>query len=78
MSLRRIILHLVALHLRNTEIIAFGVAEVKAGDGGAGPHGVAFGECYAGCRLGVQKAEEGFLFRVVGLGGIAECGRMPW
>src|SRR4029450_6002500 len=68
---RGVILHLVALHLADAEIVTFWVREVEAGDGRARPHRVALGELDAGLALCVEQAEDGALLGVVGLRGIA-------
>src|SRR5262245_50406656 len=68
---RRILLHLVALDLADTEIVAVGMREIKTGYGRPWPHGEALGELDPGCRLRLEQAEEGALLGVVGLGRIA-------
>lgn len=66
-----IILDLIALHLCHTEIIAFRVTDIETRHRGAGPHGVAFGKLHAGIGGGIEQAEQGGLFRMIGLGRIA-------
>src|SRR5699024_8153580 len=51
-----------------------GVPEVEAGDGGAGPHGVAFGEVDAGLAFDVEEVPDDGLAGVVGAGGVAGGG----
>ena len=43
-----VVLDLVALDLADAEVVAVGMREVEAGDGRAGPHGVALGQLDAG------------------------------
>ncbi len=50
------------------------MAEIQAADRGRGRHGEGFRQLHPGVGPGVQQAEQGRLFRVVGLGRIAGGG----
>src|ERR1700722_19810758 len=71
---RRIVFDLVALDLADTEIVAFRMAEIKAGYGCAGPHRKAFGEAHADLPLAVEEGKQRRLLGVIGLCGIAGRG----
>ena len=70
---RGIVLHLVFLNLAHREVTRFTVREVEATHRGGGAHRIALGEGEAG-GFGVQQGEQGALFGVVGLRGIAGGG----
>ena len=68
-----IIFQLIFHNFADGEVLAFGVGEVQAADGG-GLHGEAFSETGAGVVGGVEELEQEFLFRVVRAGGLARGG----